>query len=212
MLAAAAFVPSAPLLLDALGGGPDDLRSACLQAISVLDGAGRVVVVGDADQAGWLTGSIDATPYGAPGPPAERPLPLAHAVGATLLGNRACRHVGVDVPDLDEPVAFLVVGDGSARRTEKAPGHLDRRAEDFDRGIEKALGTADLEALLDLDAVLAGELLVGGAGAWRAAATAARQQVRPDGTAPRGWDGRLHYAAAPYGVGYFVASWIPRPP
>lgn len=208
MLIAVAFVPSAPLLLDALGGGPSDLRTACQQAISVLGAVEQLVVVGGS-RGGLLTGVIDPTPYGAPGPPATHPLPLPHAVGATLLGDRLALFSGSDLPDVDGDVGLLVVGDGSARRTEKAPGHLDPRAESFDADVEEALRRADLDAVLALDDDLALQLLVGGVDAWKAAAAAARREVGPGGAAPDGWRGTVHYAAAPYGVGYFVASWTP---
>lgn len=211
MLVAAAFVPSAPLLLRALGGGPNDLTSACQKAICVLEGAERIVVLGAAQQAGWMHGTIDATPYGAPGSPADLPLPLAHAVGATLLDDRPHDYLGVGgpLPAMANRCGLLVVGDGSARRTEKAPGHLDPRAEAFDASVEQALASGDPAALMALDADLAHELLAGGASAWTAAAAAAQTEIRPGGTAPGGWRGELHYAAAPFGVGYFVASWTP---
>ncbi|MCW2599086.1 MAG: hypothetical protein JWM02_915 [Frankiales bacterium] len=214
MVLALAFVPSPPLLLDALGGGSGELRSACLQAISVLDSAERVVVLGAAPSDGWVTGHIDATPYGAPGTPAADPLPLALAVGSTLMGDRPHHLYGVAgglVPDLGGRTGLLVVGDGSARRTEKAPGHFDERAESFDRQIENAFAAGDPDLLAALDRELAEDLMVGGLTSWRAAASAARHQMGPGGCAPLGWSGQVHLAAAPYGVGYFVASWTPRP-
>lgn len=199
MVAALAFVPSPPMLLEALGAGPADLRSACGQAISVLDGLDRVVVVGAAPADGWLTGSIDATPWGAHGPRADDPLPLALAVGRTLLARDGQLYgvAGGGLPDLDGSTGLLVVGDGSARRTEKAPGYFDDRAEAFDADVEKALRAGDPTGLLALEPRLAEALLVGGLTAWRAAAAAA----------PGPWDAEVHYSGAPYGVGYFVASW-----
>ena len=196
---ALAFVPSAPLLLDALGGGPSSLRSACAQAISVLQGCAEVVVVGAAERDGWVTGTVDATPWGAPGRPAPDALPLSLSVGVTLL-DRAARLHGVrdgGLPDLAPGTGLLVVADGTAKRTEKAPGHFDPRAQGFDDAVESALAAGDPAALLALDPVLADELLVAGLPAWRAAARAAKGE----------WAGRVHLAEAPYGVGYVVASW-----
>jgi hypothetical protein len=219
MVMALAFVPSPPLLLTALGGGPTDLRSACLQAISVLDGLDRVVVVGAAQTDGWVIGSVDATPYGAPGAPAPDALPLALAVGSTLLRDRANELYGVTdrpLPALGGRTGLLVVGDGSARRNEKAPGYFDPRAESFDAQVENALATGNPDELLVVDAGLADALMVGGLSAWRAAAGSALRETggaapgETGGTAPAGWSGRVHLAAAPYGVGYFVASWTPR--
>ena len=202
MVAAVAFVPSPPLLLDALGGGPADLRSACLQAIEVLDGL-EVVVLGAAPSSGWVTGSVDPTPYGVRGLPPAGPLPLALAVGVTLLGDRPHRLYGTDdgsLPEIGEDAGLLVVGDGSARRTEKAPGHLDPRAAAFDLEVERALAAGDPAALRALDEGLAAELMVGGLAAWRTAAGLAAVAAGP-------WRGTVHLSAAPFGVGYVVASW-----
>jgi hypothetical protein len=190
-----AFVPSAPLLLPALGAGPADLRSACQQAIAVL--GHDVVVLGGATPAGWRTGSVDATPFGAPGAPAADPLPLPLAVGSALLGERPHRLLAVDgsavalPPDAD----LLVVGDGTAMRTEKAPGHLDPRAAAYDQAVVDALRGGSLP---DLDVGLGRELLVGGLEVWRTVAA----------SVARGFTGEVLYAAAPYGVGYVVATWI----
>jgi hypothetical protein len=207
MLVAVAFVPSAPLLLPALGGGPSDLRSACAQALSALDGADEVVVVGHAEPTGWRSGTVDATPWGAPGPPSTDPLPLPLAVGSSLLGARPHRLLAVDggAVATTGSTGLLVVGDGSARRTEKAPGHLDLRAEPFDEAVVAAVRDADPDGLDALDPDLAQQLLVGGLPAWRTAAATARLQ------GPGAWAGELLYAGAPFGVGYLVATWLPRP-
>jgi hypothetical protein len=190
-----AFVPSAPLLLPALGGGPEDLRSACTQAISFLER--EVVVVGGATPTGWRTGAVDATPYGGRGLPAPEPLPLPLAVGAALLGDRPHRLLAVDGSAVALPagVDLLVVGDGTAKRTEKAPGHYDARAEDYDAAIADGLLAGSLP---DLDVELGRELLVGGLDAWQTVAASVT------GT----FAGELLYAGAPYGVGYVVATWI----
>jgi hypothetical protein len=219
MLVAVAFVPSAPLLLPALGGGPEDLTAACLRAVAALDGLERLVVVGAAAEPGPVTGTVDATPWGALGRPAPDALPLALAVGSSLassaLGRRSQELHGVlrgtrlDLDGDSRRTGLLVVGDGTSMRTEKAPGHYDPRAEGFDQQVEAALAAADPEALLALDEGAADQLWVGGLAAWRAAAVAARAEVRPDGAAPAGWRGQLHYAAAPYGVCYLVATWLP---
>lgn len=52
----------------------------------------------------------------------------------------------------------LVVANGSAKRTEKAPGHFDERAADFDAALGEALRTGDLAALRSIDRALAEEL------------------------------------------------------
>lgn len=99
--------------------------------------------------------------------------------------------------------SWLVVGNGSAKRTEKAPGHLDERAEPFDERLGRALGAADPEALRGIDQALAADLwaatgqmpaladLLSGAGAHTVA---------------------VDYEGAPYGVQYWVMRWrVPSP-
>jgi hypothetical protein len=99
-----------------------------------------------------------------------------------------------------EPVGLLVLGDGAATHTERAPGHLDERAGPFDAGVAAALRDADRAALAALDLDLAAELLVAGRGPWQVLAAA---------TAGRCWQGELLYSAAPFGVAYHVATWTP---
>ncbi|UMG91169.1 hypothetical protein [Nocardioides sp. TF02-7] len=64
---------------------------------------------------------------------------------------------GATVVD-DAETGVLVVGNGSAKRTEKAPGHLDERAEAFDAAVGAALLAPDPAALAALDERLAAEL------------------------------------------------------
>lgn len=187
-----AFVPSAPLLL--LDAAPAELQVALDAALGRLEG--EVVVVGAAPSPGWWTGSVDLTPYGVRGTPAPDPLPLALAVGAHLLGDRPHRLWGVPSGPLPESPSYLVVGDGTAKRTLKAPGHLDPRAEAFDAEVVAAVAAGDAARLGALDAALAGELWVQGLDAWHAVAGLAGP-----------WRAEVLYADAPYGVGYLVAVW-----
>lgn len=147
----------------------------------------------------------------------ERALPPSLAVGAWLLERSGWSDAPVEGLGVGEPleaarcadagrslgaradrVALLVMGDGSACRTLKAPGYLDERAAAFDEGVASALGTADTRALLELDAELAYELKAAGRAPWQVLAGAAEGA---------GLAGRLLYEDAPYGVGYFVAVW-----
>jgi hypothetical protein len=90
----------------------------------------------------------------------------------------------------------LVVGNGSAKRTEKAPGYFDERAAAFDAAVGEALRAGDTAALADLDRDLARELwadvdaLVALAGEVRAVT-----------------DVQVDYDDAPYGVQYWVVRW-----
>lgn len=190
---AVAFVPSAPFLL--FGAGPADLRAAIAQALQQL--TGDVVVIGASPTPGYQEGSVDRTPYGDLGTPAADPLPLALAVGRTLLGDRPHRLWGVPsgpLPDGD----LLVVADGSAKRSEKAPGYFDPRAEGFDAAVAGALRDGSPEQLTALDPGLAAELWATGVPAWQAVAAA---------SVGEGQQAELLYDDAPYGVGYLVATW-----
>jgi len=97
-------------------------------------------------------------------------------------------------------VGLLVLGDGAATHTEKAPGHLDERAGPFDDGVAAALGAADCGALTALDAGLATELIAAGRAPW---------QVLAGATAGEAWRGELLHSSRPFGVAYHVAVWTP---
>lgn len=145
--------------------------------------------------AGWLRGQlVDPSIRVRPAPV----LPGTSPVGCAEVG----RQLGARLADGSEPVSLLVVGDGAATHSERAPGHYDPRAAAFDAAVATALGSADVAALAGLDAGLAAELLVGGREAWQVGAAAARAA----GTA---WRGQLLYSEAPYGVAYHVALWEP---
>lgn len=114
------------------------------------------------------------------------------------LDTERCIKSGRDIAARDERVALLVMGDASACRTLKAPGYLDDRAAAFDAEVARALADADTTALAALDETLATELQAAGRPGWQLLAGAA------EGT---NLHGALLYEAAPYGVGYLVATW-----
>ncbi|MCX5417059.1 class III extradiol dioxygenase subunit B-like domain-containing protein [Streptomyces sp. NBC_00059] len=162
-----------------------------------------------------LTVRLGEAPAGAPAP--DRALPASLAVGAWLLeragwagtpvegfgvGERldagSCLRAGAGLAGGPERVALLVMGDGSACRTVKAPGYLDERAADFDAEAARALGSADLAALSALDASRAYELKASGRAPWQVLAGAAQGAEL---------GGKLLHEDAPYGVGYVVAAW-----
>ncbi len=118
-------------------------------------------------------------------------------VGEPLEPER-CAEAGRDLAARADRVALLVMGDGSACRSLKAPGYLDERAEPFDARAAEALGTADPAALMALDPDLARTLKASGRAPWQVLAGAA---TSTDLT------GALLYAEAPYGVGYMTATW-----
>ncbi|MFF3998141.1 class III extradiol dioxygenase subunit B-like domain-containing protein [Streptomyces cyaneofuscatus] len=161
--------------------------------------------------------ALDVT-LGAPDPAAQGPaLADSLAVGAWLLDRARwagapveglavdgrspaaeCARAGQELAARAGRVALLVMGDGSACRTLKAPGYLDERAEAFDARATEALASADLAALDALDETLAYELQAAGRAPWQLLSGAARGA---------GLGGRLLYEDAPYGVGYTVAAW-----
>ncbi|RFU19317.1 class III extradiol ring-cleavage dioxygenase family protein [Geodermatophilus marinus] len=222
---AVAFCPGPPLLLPQVAGraaaGTAGLRAACAQALGDLLATGPAVVVvvgvggrgryGPGD-AGDLRGhGVDLeVPFCRPARPGGRRTPLALTVGAWLLdgvGHRGPR-LGVAPADLAAaltglpgPAAVLAVGDGSARRTAKAPGYLDDAAAPFDAAVAAALAGGDAAALAALDPAEGERLLAAGVPTWRAVGAL---------LAGRPVTARLLADEAPFGVGYLVASWVPR--
>jgi hypothetical protein len=184
-------------------------------------------------------------------------LPLALGLGALLLdeaGYRGprmlqgiaayepaagCLALGRASAAFAPRVALLSVGDGSACRSESAPGYLDERAAPFDEAVERAFRDADLAALAALDPALAADLLAAGRPAWQflAGALFAPRPAAPQHSAARApaiagepvagesvagesvagdpaAAGRLQteilYSDAPLGVAYLVATLIPQ--
>lgn len=225
MIEAVAFCPQAPALVPAVGRGLDaelgQARAASRRAIrATARGDRRLVVIGSGEQTRRYLPTAHGTfaGFGVPltvGLGSDEPgpveLPPALTVAAWLLGDAlgpGCGasgwtagadplRLGVD-PDV--ATALLVVGDGSACRTEKAPGYFDPRAERRDRAIADALRAGEADAL-HADSGLDDELLVAGSRAWAAAAEL---------LGGRRYDADLLYEGAPFGVGYFVATWTAR--
>lgn len=153
-----ALVPGVLALLPSYASIEDpvaDFRAACLQAVRQLGPRVRVV-------ASEATGGS------------------GRRVAAALV-----RAVGADVTVSEtESTGVLVVGNGSATRTEKAPGHFDPRAEAFDDGLRADLGSADPTLAAALWADVAALALL-----------------------PPLSEGEVLFDAAPFGVHYWVAIW-----
>ena len=220
MISAVAFCPQAPVLVPDVARGAaaelDGLRAACRTAIGRLAAPGRQLVLlsggeraaahGPTSRGSFAGFGLDLeVPLGSdePGP---TDLPPSLAVGAWLLRDALgpdCGAVGYEVssgrtPDVDGDVGLLVVGDGSARRSIKAPGYLDGRAAHYDDTITAALADGDPGALSALDPHLGAALLAAGVPAWRGVGEL---------LAGTSWQAEVLYDDAPYGVGYVVASW-----
>ena len=231
MIVAAALCPWPPLLVRELTGADPvlpELRAACAGAVAALlrDRPEVVAVVGPGTvTARWPgDGRLNVAAFGGLPPaapdPAGRPvLPPAPGIGAYLLdqagyaGERliwsvsadepvaGCRKLGGDLAGRDARTALLVIGDGSARRGPRAPGHFDERAGAFDAAVEQAIRAGDTGALLDLNPALARELMATGRPAWQVLA-GALETAAPLSVAVR-------YAGDPFGVAYLVASLRP---
>lgn len=183
-----ALLPPAPL-----SDPVAELRAACVAAVERLP-QGPVVVlaspVGPADAGRGIT------------------VPLGHRVAAQLLGDRsfepqlALPGVAAAVLELatetSPPTTLLVMADGSARRGEKAPGHLHPDSVAFDDRVESALRAGDTETLAALDPGIGEELWCDGIPGLRVLGKVARGlSVTAEVT----------YADAPYGVAWWVARW-----
>lgn len=222
------FIPAAPLLIPALAGNDTErdaaLRACVRDAVAAVVGVtetvpdATLVVIGTTDEVSTYTGTWDFTRVGlAVRGSGQGTLPTPLGIGAWFLD--ACGYAGprefVGVGERTPPsacaalgqslaqgrdIGVLVVGDGSARRDEKAPGWLDPRAEGFDESAAAALASGDPGTVLALDADLARDLLAVGRAPWQVAAGAAQGQD---------WRAQVDFAAAPYGVGYLAAHWTP---
>jgi hypothetical protein len=113
--------------------------------------------------------------------------PAAERVGAHLLGDRL---------DASADRRLLVVANGSATRTEKAPGFFDERAAGFDAVIGTALAEGDPAALAGLDLGLAEQL-------WCPDAPALVELGHRDGPC----EATVDYDDDPFGVQYWVVRW-----
>jgi hypothetical protein len=221
VIVAVAGCPNPPLLLPGITGRPvaevEQLRSACLAAIGVLLAAepSRVVLIGGAG------------PDEDDSPDAKA---LSIVVGRQLLAEAGCRlpveHlvVAADSPPADclraghrlagsargdGRTGLLVMADGSARRSLKAPGYLDARAAPFDAGVQACLESGRLAELAELDPILAAELLVAGRAAWQVLAGAVGAAGAIEAAGSTTGRSRLHYSGDPFGVWYPVFSWLP---
>ncbi len=224
----AALCPSPPLLARELTGRDPlvpGLREACAEVTARLVDADPdvIIVVGSASEtSAWDSASrVDLSAFapaleagGTPG------LPLSLGLGALLLdqagysGLRVLQAVGEREPtarcaELGDKLSasvgravLLVLGDGSARRSLTAPGHLDERSAPFDARVERAIRDGDLAALAKVDEALARDLMATGRPAWQVLAGAM-------GTGQPAT--QVLYADAPFGVTYLVAHFEAAP-
>ena len=230
MLIAAAVCPHPPLLVPEVTGSADPgdrelrrLRAACREAVAVLLGASPdlLVVVGGAGQTAEYptTAGGSLRDFGVPFTVGAGPvLPLSLTIGRWLLAGAVppsppvtwqaiafgaaaadCLNLGEKLAALAPRVALLVMGDGPGRRARGVPGAADPGADRYDDQVSGALAAADPGALAALDPRRDEELFVAGRAAWQVLAGAA---------SPGAFTAELRYAAAPFEVSYYVATWV----
>lgn len=203
-----AVVPGAPALVGSLVGEVDvlaQLRSRARAAVErTVAGAERVVLICATDRQPRHTGPS-----------------WGRRVAAQLVGERAldvieipweappieCADLGRRlVVDAVEPArtAIVVVADGSASRSTKAPGYFDSRAAAFDDLWTTALRRADGGALLALDPSVAAELGAHG----RAPLQVLAGLMAADAQIGQGWLCESVDQSDPFGVLYVVAELV----
>jgi hypothetical protein len=237
MLIAAAICPHPPLLVPEVTGasGPGArelgrLRAACREAVAALPAASPdlLVVVGGAPRTGEYPPGATASlrdfgiPFTVGDDPGGPALPLSLTIGKWLLAGAGpgappvawwgiasgaataeCLHLGEKLAALAPRVALLAMGDGPGRRARGAPGAEDPGADRYENQVAAALAAADPDALAALGSSQDDELAVAGRAAWQVLAGAAAR----DG-ARNAFVADLRYAAAPFEVSYFVATWL----
>jgi hypothetical protein len=207
----------------------EQVRAACLAAIGELLAArpSRLVVIGaagpgeidaspdgtsapheDAKALSVVVGRLLLSQAGCQAPVEHLVVPAGSSPADCLQAGRALAEADGSDNSSDSGsdsasgrgTGLLVMADGSARRSLKAPGYLDARAAPFDEGVLECLRSGRLGGLAALDPALAAELLVAGRAAWQVLAGAV-------GDTPG--RSRVHYSDDPFGVWYPVFSWLP---
>ena len=184
------LVPGVLALLPEYAGLVDpvaELRAACLDAVGwLVEGGEPVTVVADPQGqrvAAALLAAVGALHAGSTG-----------VVGALHAGSAGDQ--GHFTPGR-QGGRQLVVANGSARRSEKAPGHLDERALAFDAALDLALRTPDPTALAEVDERLGTELLGANIPGFRTLG----------GILSDKHETTAGYADDPFGVQYWVMRW-----
>ena len=228
MIIGAVFIPSAPLILADVDveGLLDDVRAASIELLSeFLPDTQQIIAIGSADQTVWFDEGGVGTSRGLGGiadyaiGSGTQELPLSLTVAAFALSAAGADQptvalsVGKQTSNADRallaqevaeraaelPTLLLVVGDGSATRTEKAPGYIQPDALNFDSVVSAAIAAADFQTLVEIPQEQADRLWCQGLPAWQVAAFAGQELKQ----------GELVLETAPFGVNYLVASWRP---
>jgi hypothetical protein len=199
-----AFLPTTPLLFPQVATGAAQelqaLRDASQAAARwACDGASSVAVLTPLPRPPAQLPTWSLTGYGitiGEGPE----VPLEVAVARWLLGERVPQVLTPGDPRLTAHDAVLVMGDGSAARSEKAPLHFDPHAAACDETAVTALRRGDARALGALDLSVCEQVGATGPAVW---ASAAREVSQVETSS-------VDALADPYGVLYVVARWSVR--
>ncbi len=217
--------PNPPALLPGATGRTavaeiERLRAAAQAAVGWLrEGGAPVLVLGGAPPAAVQRGQLlsarafglryevawgDGDGDGAGPGDAVALTAAAPLVAAYLLDGHDARYLGVRDPREARAAlagsdvrSVLVMGGGSARRRDGAPGYLDERAVPFDDELARRIGGPDLDDLADPDLALAARLLADLPAPLAVAAGLCRAPMQA----------RLESYDAPYGVAQYVARW-----
>ncbi len=143
-------------------------------------------------------------------PVAELRLACLEAVGwlgvdvtvfADAQGSRVAAHLLTSTRRTGDEPSYLAVGNGSACRSEKAPGFLDEGSFGFDARLASALATPDPAALAGIDPMKSADLLAATDGIRALAEVLTSAHVAA-----------VDYDDDPYGVQYWVVRWASQIP
>ena len=104
------------------------------------------------------------------------------------------RSLRVEIDEVGEPIGVLVLADGATTLTPSAPGGYDPDAEAVQSALDDALAVGDVAGLGRLPNWIAGRVAY---------------QVLAGLAEPGPWAATELARSAPYGVGYFVGTWVP---
>lgn len=222
----AVVVPAAPALLPGLGGAADPLadlreRARALVADTMTKGVARLLVIGAGESTRtWPTDAPSGAARFTTGRVPAGALPTDVEIGRLLVcadgefapsrggelllqsvaedaDPAACLELGRSL-GTDDGTLLLVVADGPATLTEKAPGHLQPDAAPFAHRLAAALDAGDAAALADLDPDTCDRLWMRGRPAL---------QVLAGAFADAEGHGEVLAEESPFGVQYLLARW-----
>ncbi|WP_338750042.1 hypothetical protein [Janibacter alittae] len=213
----AVIVPAAPALLPGVGGAADPLadlreRARALVADTMTKGAERLLVLGSGPTtAAWPvdapSGAARFTTGRVPAGALPTDLEIGRLFAPATGGEQVLQSVAADATPQEcatlgrelaagPPTVLLVVADGPATLTEKAPGHHQPEAAPFAAVLSRALAEGDAPTIAALDPTTCDRLWMRGRPALQVLAAAAE-----------GLAGELIADEAPFGVQYLLARW-----